>query len=232
MNLLNRLHVALNREKLQLFVSLPENNVKLAAAALAEGADGLKVHINVSHRASGNHFGPLSQYQDPFREIRSLFDGPLGIVPGGSLQEISAVEARLLPETGIDFFSIYAFHMPSFLLRVPGLARTFAIDSEFDTSLIEDCRSFGISALEASIVPGSEYGSPLSFADLLKYRQLVRHSGVPVIVPSQRNITGEDIPALADCGIKVLLIGAIVTGKGEESIRRSVASLRNAMDRL
>lgn len=228
---MNRFQQSLASDKLQLFVSLPANNPELAKAALAEGADGLKVHINVSHRASGNCFGPLSSYLDVFTHIRSLFDGPLGIVPGGSLESVKQEEIETLPKIGIDFTSIYAFHMPSFLLRFPKLSRTFAIDSGFDLRLVEGARSFGVEALEASVIPGEEYGSPLSFADLLKYRWLVQHTGLPVIVPSQRKIVPADIPALIDTGIKVLLIGAVVTGKDADGIRRAVAELRNELDR-
>ncbi|WP_248929256.1 hypothetical protein [Paenibacillus hamazuiensis] len=228
---MNRFQQALTREKLQLFVSLPANDAGLAQAALAEGADGLKVHMNVGHRASGSHFGPLSGYLDVFAQIRSLFDGPLGIVPGGSLDSVKPEEIEALPGLGVDFTSIYAFHMPSFLLRYPKLSRTFAIDSGFDLRLLEGAGTFGVEALEASVIPGDEYGTPLSFADLLKYRWLVQHSGLPVIVPSQRKIVPADVPALIDCGIRVLLIGAVVTGKDADGIRRAVAELRNEIDR-
>jgi hypothetical protein len=228
---MNRFQQALAKNKLQLFVSLPANDPELAQAALAEGADGLKVHINVSHRASGNSYGPLSSYEDCFSSIRSMFDGPLGIVPGGSLESVQQGEIHALPGAGIDFVSIYAFHMPTFLLRYPGVSRTFAIDSAFDQRLLEGAASFGVEALEASIVPGEEYGTPLSFADLLKYRWLARHAGLPVIIPSQRKIVPDDVPALIDTGIKVLLIGAVVTGKTTDGIRRSVAELRNEIDR-
>lgn len=79
---MNRLDKALNEAPgLQLFVSLPANDIKLAEAALASGADGLKVHINVGHRASGNRFGTLDSYADMFKDIRSRFIGPLELCP-------------------------------------------------------------------------------------------------------------------------------------------------------
>ena len=73
----------LERKPLSLVVSLPENDIALARAAMEEGADALKVHYNVGHRASGNHFGPLDMYAEVFRAIRSEFGGPLGVVPSG-----------------------------------------------------------------------------------------------------------------------------------------------------
>lgn len=229
---MKRLSEALQRGRMQLFVSLPANDLELAEAALAEGADGLKVHINVGHRASGNEFGPLEVYEETIGMIRSRFDGPLGIVPGGAPERISREEIQRLPQLGIDFFSVYAFHMPSFLLHAPGLERTFAIDAKSDRKLVEGADAFGITALEASVVPGEEYGTPLNFADLLTYRWLASHAGVPVIVPTQRRIVPEDISALADSGIQALLAGAVVTGNTAEGIRRGVAELRNAIDRL
>lgn len=75
---MGKLKQRLEHSGLSLFISLPANDVRLAKAALEEGADALKVHFNVGHRASGTHFGPLEGYEDIFSEIRSTFDGPLG----------------------------------------------------------------------------------------------------------------------------------------------------------
>ena len=44
-----------------LIMSLPDNDPALCRAAFEEGADVVKVHINVEHRASGTHFGRLAQ---------------------------------------------------------------------------------------------------------------------------------------------------------------------------
>lgn len=228
-----RLHQCLNenRKRLSLLVSLPANDVGLARAALEAGADGLKVHFNVGHRASGQHFESLDSYLDAFREIRSLFDGPLGVVPAGSLEGADAATISRLAPLGFDFYSIYAHHLPSHMLYDTGLDRTFAIDATYDPSLVEAAGHFGFSALEASIVPGEAYGTPLSFADVLKYRQLVRIAQVPVVVPSQRKLAPEDVRALADSGVKGVLLGAIVVGRSGEQIKEQVAKFREAIDR-
>ncbi len=228
---MNRLHEALRSDKLQLFVSLPANDAEMARAAVREGADGLKVHLNVDHRASGTRFGPLASYGETFKEIRSLLRGPLGVVPGGSAADVRPDEISKLSEAGFDFFSIYAWHLPTFLLEAPGLARTFAIDDRFDLRLLESAGASGMDALEASVVPGAEYGSPLTFADLLKYRWLAERSGLPVIVPTQRKVTPEDVPHLIDCGVKALLVGAVAIGTTAESIARSVGRFRDAIDK-
>ena len=47
--------------KFVLVVSLPSNNLGLAKAALEGGADAVKVHCNVWHRASGHTFGTYEE---------------------------------------------------------------------------------------------------------------------------------------------------------------------------
>lgn len=139
---------------------------------------------------------------------------------------------KRLADLGFNFYSIYAHHLPSFMLHDPGLEATFAINDAYDVTLVEATAHFGFTALEASIVPGEEYGSPLSFADVLHYRQLVLKAGVPVLVPSQRKLVSEDVPVLHHSGIKAIMLGAIVTGKTEDQLRIAVSSFRNAIDRL
>ncbi|QUL52391.1 hypothetical protein KDC22_18195 [Paenibacillus tritici] len=229
---MGKLKQRLEQSGLSLFVSLPANDVRLAKAAIEEGADALKVHFNVGHRASGTHFGPLESYEDVFSQIRSTFDGPFGVVPSGSLEGVSEEEFMRLAPLGFDFYSIYAHHLPSCMLGDHGLDRTFAINDTYDLSQVQEGKRFGFTALEASIVPGNEYGTGLSFADLLKYRYLADHSGLPVLVPSQRKLVEGDVPSLQLAGVKAIMLGAVVTGTTEEQLRRAVSSFRSAIDRL
>ncbi|OMF59699.1 hypothetical protein MKY66_02075 [Paenibacillus sp. FSL R5-0766] len=222
----------LEQKPLSLVVSLPENDIALARAAMEEGADALKVHYNVGHRASGNHFGPLDMYAEVFRAIRSEFGGPFGVVPSGSIDGAQREDVEGLSGLGFDFYSIYAHHLPSFMLNDLGLDPTFAINEEYDASLVTSASYFGFTALEASIVPGKEYGTPLSFADVLKYRRLVLQAQVPVLVPSQRKLVPEDVRVLCDTGVKAIMLGAVVTGNTEEQLRRAVNGFRNAVDSL
>ncbi|WP_409175334.1 hypothetical protein [Brevibacillus fortis] len=227
---MNRFRQALEEKPFLLMVSLPQNDETLARAAMEEGADGLKMHINVYHRASGNRFGPLAEYMDFLQKIRSQFAGPIGIVPGGSMEELNPEEIKQFDSLGIDFISIYGHHLPASLLKIEGVASTFAIDDQFDLNRLEAVKHFPMTALEASIIPGSEYGTRLTFADLLTYRYIVEKAGIPIIVPTQRKIVAEDIVALRETGVRVLLAGAMAIGRTEDEIRRSIHALRNAID--
>ncbi|NRR23988.1 hypothetical protein [Brevibacillus sp. MS2.2] len=227
---MNRFRQALEEKPFLLMVSLPQNDETLARAAMEEGADGLKMHINVYHRASGNRFGPLAEYTDFLQTIRSQFAGPIGIVPGGSMEELNPEEIKQFDSLGIDFLSIYGHHLPASLMKIEGVASTFAIDDQFDLSRLEAVKHFPMTALEASIIPGSEYGTRLTFADLLTYRYIVEKAGIPIIVPTQRKIMAEDIGALRETGVRVLLAGAMAIGRTEDEMRRSIHALRNAID--
>ncbi|AWX57866.1 hypothetical protein AB432_023775 [Brevibacillus brevis] len=227
---MNRFRQALEEKPFLLMVSLPQNDETLARAAMEEGADGLKMHINVYHRASGNRFGPLAEYTDFLQTIRSQFAGPIGIVPGGSMEELNPEEIKQFDSLGIDFLSIYGHHLPASLMKIEGVASTFAIDDQFDLSRLQAVKHFPMTALEASIIPGSEYGTRLTFADLLTYRYIVEKAGIPIIVPTQRKIMAEDIGALRETGVRVLLAGAMAIGRTEDEMRRSIHALRNAID--
>ncbi|WP_429842255.1 hypothetical protein [Brevibacillus sp. FIR094] len=227
---MNRFRQALEEKPFLLMVSLPQNDESLARAAMEEGADGLKMHINVYHRASGNRFGPLAEYTDFLQTIRRQFAGPIGIVPGGSMEELNPEEIKQFDSLGIDFLSIYGHHLPASLLKNEGVASTFAIDDQFDLNRLDAVKHFPMTALEASIIPGSEYGTRLTFADLLTYRYIVEKAGIPIIVPTQRKIVAEDMKALRETGVRVLLAGAMAIGRNEDEIRRSIHALRNAID--
>ena len=232
MNLTRSLAQQLENKKLTLIVSLPENRTDLAKAAMRAGADAMKMHVNVSHRASGNDFADVQTYLEAFQAIRDDFSGPLGVVPGGSFEDIKRSEIKKLIDLGFNFYSIYAHHKPSWLLGLKGIEKTFAISSEYQIERFGKVRHLGVSALEASIVPGEEYGTPLTFKDVLAYNQLAQNVDVPVLVPSQRKLVPDDISVLYQAGVKAIMLGAIVTGKSENSLDQAVSAFRKAIDSL
>ncbi|WP_045521458.1 hypothetical protein [Neobacillus niacini] len=222
----------LTENKMTLIVSLPENRFDLARAAIQTGVDAVKLHVNVNHRASGNMFKSVESYVEIFRSIRDEFSGPLGIVPGGSFGDIKQSEMEQLIALGFNFYSIYAHDKPSWMLGLDKIEKTFAISSDYSLETIGNVKHLGVTALEASIIRGEEYGSPLTFKDVLAYNWLVQHVDVPVLVPSQRKLVPSDIPLLAKAGVKAVMLGAIVIGHTEESIQHAIISFRNAIDSL
>lgn len=212
---------------LLLIASLPANDPDLADAAVEGGASVIKVHANVRHRAGGRSFGNLTEEAESIRAIRAAHpDIPLGLVPGEDPQTIAG-ELELAKELGFDFISAYSHAAPAALpsaeLEVmlafgpstpPALATTLAGNAH---------------VLEASIVPGDGYGQPMTAEDVLRYAQLVSLSALPVVVPTQRHLRPEDLPALIRGGVAGLMFGAVVAGSTPESFRRAARAYRQVL---
>ena len=218
----------LSDQKLTLIMSLPRNDPDLCLAAFEAGADVVKVHINVDHRASGTHFGRLAEERNALEKMLQNRKGPMGLVLGGSLEAVSldALEASDLP---FSFHSVYAHHLPAWAASGKA-ALMAACDHTYSLDLVSAMADAGADVIEASIIPGGEYGMPLSFLDLAEYRSIVRAAGLPVVVPTQRAIRPDEAGQLIRCGVKGLMIGAVVTGKSAETIASSIRAFRKAID--
>ncbi len=216
-------------KKLTLIMSLPGNQPAWCKAAFEAGADAVKVHINVEHRASGVHFGRLAEEMPALEEMLDHRTGPMGLVLGGSLQQ-AALDASQAQELPFSFYSVYAHHMPAWALG--GKPLMAACDGTYSMEEISALPAMGASVVEASVIPGAEYGLPLSMRDLLRYRAIAGSVNVPVVVPTQRAIRPDEVEALIRAGVKGLMIGAVVTGKEEKTIAQAVAAFRKAIDRV
>ena len=224
----SQLATLLNTRSMTLIVSLPRNDADLSRAAFDAGADAVKVHCNIMHRASGSGFGSLSAYAEIFEQILSEAKGPVGLVPGAALEDVQRdmPEAARLP---FDFFSVYAQHAPTSLLAKRDMLM-LALghgDGPEDARMLAGLQ---VPMLEASVIAADGYGAPLSAKDVAIYYGLFTASPVPICGTTQRSIAPEDLPYLYHAGIKGIMIGAIVTGTEQSSIVRSVAAFRNAID--
>ncbi len=211
-----------------LVASLPRNEVELAHAAQAGGADALKVHINVDHHASGMHFAGL---QEECGALESIIEVglPVGVVIGADEAMASEEDMRELDRMGIDFFDAYLHHMPAALLQMEtGMSRMLAVSYQqrnTDFSLgpsVEWC-----DIIEASIVEPEGYAEALTVADLSDYGTICRtYPDIPVLVPTQRRIMSEELPMLLKARVRGIIIGAVVTGgeaRGVEQVTRQFA---------
>jgi hypothetical protein len=231
----------LTRPKPTLFVSLPTNSAELAQAAIEGGADGLKVHINVHHEASGTHFGSYAEEAPRLEQIVCVAAGlPVGIVPGAE-QMASEDDLRALAALGIDFFDAYAHHIPAWMVgrRELDMAAMVALGAGHDWT---DAIAVGVDlaagnggwvdAIEASVIPHEGYGQPLTALDVARYARLCRTVRVPVMLPTQRRVRPDEVSVLAEAGMSALLIGAVVTGREAATIRQATAEFRAALNAL
>lgn len=221
--------------KFSLVVSLPANNLHLAQAALEGGAQAIKVHCNVWHRASGHTFGTYSQNKQFLADLVALCgDIPVGLVPGGEDAFVTDEERLQLESLGVDFFSSYAHHLPPYMMDSDKLTKMVAIDSSYNSGTLQGVKNSGIDVLECSIQPGENYATALQYADLLRYTDIAYNSGKPCLIPTQRAILPSEVRHLYAAGCKAIMIGATVMGKDPtpENCKTATTNFRNAIEAL
>ena len=225
----------ISNQKFSLVVSLPSNDLELAKAALDGGAHAVKVHCNVWHRASGHTFGTYGENKDFLRELIAVCgEVPVGLVPGTSEAFITEAELRELEEMGLSFISAYSHHLPSFALDSRKITNAVAIGPDYTESVLEAIRDSDLPVLECSVIPGEGYGMALTCADILRYSSIVKRTGKPCIIPTQKKIRPEDVKYLYRAGCKALMIGAVVLGQNPDpdTVREITAAFRAAVDAL
>lgn len=209
-------------------VALPSNDLTMAQAAEAAGADAIKVHLNITHRASKVTFGSLEQERPVLERILSSVKIPVGIVPaaeGVRRDEVAAV-ARM----GFDFIDMFAQFIPPWYLQLPGVTKVAAVDSTWTP---EEMRMLArvpeIEMVEVAIIAPEGYGQPLSLRDLVRYRAAVQALDKPSILPTQRRVELDDVPVLAGLGINAVMIGVLFTGREADQLyERTKAFVRAA----
>jgi len=221
--------------KFTLVVSLPSNDLALVKAAMEGGADAVKVHCNVWHRASGHTYGSYTENREFIRQLIALCgDVPVGLMPGTSEAFITEAECRELEEMGLSYVSAYSHHLPCFMMESEKLTNAVAIDPAYSDSTLEAVRASDIEVLEASIVPGEDYGKDLFYSDILRYAGIAQKTGKPCVIPTQKKIKPSEVKHLYKAGCKAIMIGAVVLGKepAPEKVREITAAFRAAVDAL
>lgn len=221
--------------KFSLVVSLPSNNLELAKAALDGGAQAVKVHCNVWHRASGHTFGTYAENREFLQQLITLCGNvPVGLVPGGEDAFITPEERLELENMGLGFFSSYSQHLPCHMMESKVLTKMVAIDYTYTENTLDAVRNSAIDVLECSVQPGENYGTDLNYADILRYSDIVTKSGKPCLIPTQRKIKPCEVKHLYEAGCKAVMIGAIVMGKEPDAkqLQAVTAAFREAVDAL
>ncbi len=214
-----------------LVVSLPRNEVRFAEAAQAGGADAVKVHINVHHHASGTTFGSLQEERRALKAILQV-GLPVGIVPGADTAMASREDMQELDQMGIDFFDAYVHQMPAAMLQMETqMSRMIALSyHQRRTNFSLGHCAHWCDLIEASIIDPDGYGKPLTVADLADYAAIcITYPDIPVLVPTQRRITPDELSMLISCGVRGIIIGAVVTGNEPATIAQVTRQFAEAL---
>ena len=229
---MNQLHQQLTGNDWTLLVSLPRNDVALARAALRGGAQGLKVHINVEHFASGTRFGSWEEEREILAQIVQIArdaGASVGVVPGANGAFASPSDFAGLAAIGVDYFDAYPFDCPAWALAQTDLSVMMAAFHGYDLDEFAHLEKLGMTLCEASILGHDDYGKALSARDVARYAALCGRLSVPVIVPSQKKIEPDDARLLRKTGARGLLIGAIVTGREADTLEAATRAFAAAL---
>lgn len=233
---MHQLRQQLKAHDFTLLVSLPANSIELAQAALRGGAQGLKVHVNVEHFASGTRFGSWLEERAAIAEIVQLANehhANVGIVPGasvgGKLNFATEAEFADMANVGLDYFDAYPADAPAWSLSQKHLDVMLAAYHGGTLDELRVLEELGMTLCEASIMHHDDYGKSLSARDLAQYRTLTQSLKSPVIVPSQKKLTPHDMESLKRIGVRGVLIGAIVTGRDVQSIEAATREFAQSL---
>jgi len=214
-----------------LVVSLPRNDVQFAQAAQAGGADAVKVHINVHHHASGPVFGSLQEESQALEAIVQV-GLPVGIVPGAEAAMASPEDMQKLDQMGIDFFDAYVHQMPAAMLQMETqMSRMIALSHRQRQAnfSLGPCAAW-CDLIEASIIEPGGYGQALTVADLCDYAAIcAAYPDIPVLVPTQRRIRPDELSVLTNCGIRGIIIGAVVTGDEPATVEKTTRQFADVL---
>jgi len=223
---------------MRLIVSLPDNSVELAKAAASGGADAVKVHMNVVHRASGATFGDFAAERPRVEAIIREAGIPVGLMPGAE-RVPEKKELEELIEAGLKFIDIYAYHLPACYLElgekielIPAIDRLHSEGEIFHLTHIYCHDTNVISMLEAAVIPPEQYGTPLTHYDVALYRAVAAYSDRPLLIPTQKFITPDDLRVLKYSEIGGIMLGVVVTGATASSIEKTTREFRRKIDQL
>jgi hypothetical protein len=213
-----------------LFVSIPRNSIEHALAAQEGGADAIKMHVNITHHATGISFGTLEAEAKNLREVIEAVKIPVGLVPGESLEIVNAGFMRKVIDMGFSFIDAYSQYWPASIHEQDQIDLWAAFDSTYTLEEMVNIASYPwVDVVEASIIPVDEYGVNLSWRDVSHYLNLKDAIHKPLVIPSQRKLRPDDMPALVKLGLKNFLMGAVSVGEDPSSIERCTREFRESL---
>lgn len=218
-------------DKLNLVVSCPKNDYEYVKAAWEEGADAVKIHLNVHHHASDNNFYSLKEDIDFVKKVLENSPVPVGVVVGGSPEVVRKDFPNVLKEN-FDFLSLYLHDAVSEILDQDKITRMFACNYTYSLDEIKDFEKAGAEILEVSFMHPDDYGKPATLRDWLKYKQINEIATIPTLLPTQKKILPSEVKKVKEVGFNAIMIGAVVTTNDFEPFKQAVRDFRKAIDDL
>jgi hypothetical protein len=215
----------LNKNKMTLIVSLPENRLELAQAAISGGADALQLNIKL---------GEFKEFKDEKKYLEEIIDNssvPVGI--SADWEEQPGIKHfKEILGTGFDFLNVGIEYLSPSLLALDQVSKILMLNSRYALDDVVELSASHFSAMDAAIIPTSGWGKDLIVGDLQNYISIVLAAGIPVIIPTQRLIRPSEVAIIADTGARGILLTPVVTGSSPKHIKQNVRDFRVAVDDL
>lgn len=211
----------LNKSKMTLMVELPHNTLELAQAAIKGGANALQLQIDKG----------IKEEKKNLIEILEGCKLPVGLSVSPK-KHLTQKETNEMVKMGFDFLSLGIEHLSPPLLGVKGFSKIVTLNSRYALDEVVELSQSKFEALDAAIIPSSEQGKGLEVGDLQNYISLILSSGMPVIIPTQRNLHPSEVAIIADTGAKGILLTRVVTGTTAKHIEEATRKFRVAVDDL
>ena len=214
-----------NKNKMTIIVSLPENRVELAQAAIAGGADALQLDLKLGE------FKEFEEEQQYLEEIVNDSSVPVGISAGWE-KHLKKMQMHKILGMGFDFLNIGIEYLSPSVLAVDKVSKILTLNSRYALDDVVQLSQSKFEAMDAAIIPTSGWGKDLVVGDLQNYISIVLSAGIPVIIPTQRLIRPSEVAIIADTGARGILVTPVVTGSSPKHIKQNVQEFRVAVDDL
>jgi len=228
-----KLSYKLKKNKFSIILSPFNSDPKLLNILIKNNINIIKFHINITHPVSNYKFKSWEEEKENIIDI--LLENPnitVGLVPGHikeELEEINHIELN----TYVDFIDIFIDSFTTYYLGIPkGIEKVVATNRVLNKEELEILDFLKITAIEASIVDKSQYGSKLTLEDILNYSKLANNSPIPILISTQKLIEPKDIRILYEIGAKGIVLGGISLTTDYENLQKKLYEFINEVNKL
>jgi hypothetical protein len=210
-----------------LIATLPQNSSEYAAAAAQAGASAIMVGIDKTDTSLPGLFGSFDLMEDSIDSILSTTTIPVGISIGDSRPLIEENWERIVSKP-FSFVNMFAHHMPPFVLEDERVEKLVSIGSGYMLEQVKSVSEIdGVTALEAAIVAPQGRNHIFSALDLATLGVLASLSAKPMLMRTQKKMSGKDIRSAMRSGIGGISVDAASLEPGIEAYRDAITTFRS-----
>lgn len=208
-------------------VNLPDNTTEYAEAAVEAGADAIMLGIDKTDTALPGLFGSLDLMEESINSILSTASVPVGISIGDSRPLIEENWERIVSKP-FSFVNMFAHHMPPFVLEDARLDKFVSIGAGYMLEQVKGISELdGVTAIEAAIVAPQGRNHVFSTLDLATLSVISRLSAKPLLIRTQKRMTGKDVASVMRAGLRGVSVDAGALEPGLEAYRDAILTFRS-----